>query len=87
MMAIFFCSRDEHRQREADDEVHDGGDQVGLDRPVEVLARHLEALEQVVGADGVDQRGVLEQDDGLRQQHRQHVAEGLRQHDQLHGLP
>ena len=66
--------------------VDQGRDQIGLDRTVEVLAGHLEALEQVVGADGIDQRGVLEQDDGLRQQHRQHVAEGLRQHNELHGL-
>src|SRR6185295_14902309 len=38
-----------HRQAEADHEIDDGGDEVGLDRAVEVLARDLEALEQVVG--------------------------------------
>src|SRR5664279_3354641 len=76
----------QHRQREADDEVDDRGDEVGLDRPAVVLARHLEAFQQVIGADRVDERGVLEQDDGLRQQHRQHVAKRLRQDDQLHAL-
>mmetsp|Transcript_6605 Transcript_6605/g.27394 ORF Transcript_6605/g.27394 Transcript_6605/m.27394 type:complete len:393 (+) Transcript_6605:1964-3142(+) len=74
------------RQAEADDEVDDGGDQIGFDRAVEVLARDLEALEQVVLADRIDQRGVLEQDDGLGQQHRKHIPEGLRQHDQAHAL-
>ena len=53
-----------HAQAEADHEVDDGSHEVGLDRPVEVLGRHLEALEQVVGADVVNERGVLEQDDG-----------------------
>src|SRR4051794_20375394 len=75
-----------HRQAEADDEVDDGGDEIGLDRPVEVLAGDLEALQQVVGADRIDERRVLEEDDRLREQHRQHVAERLRQHDQLHAL-
>src|SRR5262249_24882532 len=77
----------QYRQAEADHEVDDGGDEIRLDQPVEVLAGDLEALQQVVGADRVDQRRVLEQDDGLRQQHRQHVAERLRQHDELHRLP
>src|SRR6185369_12922541 len=77
---------DEPGQGKADDEVDQGRQQVRFHRPAVILARRVESLEQVVGSDGVDQRGVLEQDDGLRQQHRQHVAERLRQHDQLHVL-
>ena len=38
------------------------------------------------GADGVHERGVLEQDDALREQQRHHVAEGLRQDHVAHGL-
>jgi hypothetical protein len=60
--------------------------QIGFDGAAKVLACHFEALEHVVGANRIDQRGVLEQDDGLRQQHRQHVAESLRQDHQLHVL-
>ncbi len=75
------------REREAHDEVHDRGQQVGLDRATIVLARGLEALEHVVGADGIHERRILEQDDGLGQQHRQHVAERLRQDHELHVLP
>src|SRR5665647_1125002 len=42
--------------------------------------------EEIRDRQHIDQRGVLEQHDGLRQQHRQHVAERLRQHDVAHGL-
>src|SRR3989344_5987229 len=73
-------------QRVAHDEVQNRSGQVCLDRTTKVLARHFKALEHVVGTDGVDQRRVLEQDDGLREQHRQHVAERLGQHHQLHVL-
>src|SRR6185503_17736343 len=64
---------DGHREAEADHEIDDRGDEIRLDRSVVVLAGNLEALQQIIGADRVDERVVLEQDDRLCQQHRQHV--------------
>src|SRR3954463_9877478 len=61
-------------------------EQIHLDQPA-VALRHLARRAQKVGnRQHVDQRGVLEQHDGLRKQHGQHVAERLRQHDVAHGL-
>src|SRR6478752_3329095 len=74
-------------EREADREIDDGGQDVGLARMAQVVAGDGEAVQQVARRDDVDQRGVLEQDDGLRQEHRRHVAEGLRQDHQPHVLP
>ncbi|KAF5274158.1 hypothetical protein FQA39_LY18738 [Lamprigera yunnana] len=83
---LFMQALDKPRQREADDEIQHSRSQISLYRAAKVLARHFKALEHVVSADRVHQRGVLEQDDGLRQQHGQHVAEGLGQHHQAHVL-
>src|SRR5438552_10329546 len=67
-------------------EIDDGREQVHLDQPP-VALRHLAGgAEEVRDREHIDQRGVLEQHDGLRQQHRQHVAERLRQHDVAHAL-
>src|SRR5512141_424252 len=74
-------------QREAEDEVDHRREDVHLHRPVVVLPRDLRRLQQVLRADRVDQRGVLEQDDGLGEQDRQHVPERLREDHQPHRLP
>src|SRR6476660_6152253 len=67
-------------------EVDRGREQIHLDQPP-VALRHLAGgAEEVRDRQHVDQRGVLKQHDGLRQQHRQHVAERLRQHDVAHRL-
>src|SRR4051812_6376776 len=67
-------------------EIDDGREQVHLDQPA-IALRHLAGgAEEIRDRQHIDQRGVLEQHDGLRQQHRQHVAERLRQHDVAHRL-
>ena len=87
MMAMRLCSRrTSWEAAKRDQEIDHGGEQVHLDQPP-VALRDLRRRAQEVGdREHVDQRGVLEQDDGLRQQHRHHVAECLRQHDVAHGL-
>src|SRR5882672_6497428 len=67
-------------------EIDDGREQIHLDQPP-VALRHLAGgAEEVRDREHIDQRGILEQHDGLRQQHRQHVTERLRQHDIAHAL-
>src|SRR5882672_6901094 len=67
-------------------EIDDGGEQIHFDQ-APVALRHLAGSSQEIrDRQHIDQRGVLEQHDGLRQQHRQHVAECLRQHDVAHRL-
>src|SRR5262249_24487322 len=73
------------RGRQGDDEVDQRRKQVHLDQAA-VALRHLGGgAEEVGDRQDVDQRRVLEQDDGLREQDREHVAERLRQHDVAHG--
>ena len=67
-------------------EIDQGREQVHLDQPA-IALRHLAGRAQKIrDRQHVDQRSVLEQHDGLGQQHRQHVAECLGQHDVAHGL-
>ena len=68
-------------------EVDDRHEQVHLDQAAVALRDLGGRAEEVGGREHVDERGVLEQDDRLREQHRQHVAERLRQHDVAHRLP
>ena len=87
-IAILLCSRlTSRRQRERDDEVHHRDEQVHLDQPPVALRDLGRRAEEVGDREHVDERRVLEQDDGLGEQHGQHVAERLRQHDLRHGLP
>src|SRR5215212_5829959 len=78
---------DERRGRKRHHEIDGGGEEIHLDEPP-VALRHLGGGAEKVGdREHVHERGVLEQDDGLGQEHRDHVAEGLRQHDVGHHLP
>src|SRR6266850_4359707 len=76
----------EARQAEADREIDHRDEQVHLDQPTVSLGDLRGGAEEIGDREHVDERGVLEQHDGLRQQHRQHVPERLRQHDIAHGL-
>ncbi|MEY9655203.1 hypothetical protein ABH980_002210 [Bradyrhizobium ottawaense] len=67
-------------------EVDDSCEQVHFDEAPVALRDLARRSQEVRDREDVDQRGVLEQHDGLRDQDRQHVAEGLRQHDVAHGL-
>src|SRR5215510_3245624 len=78
---------DQARQPEADREVDHRDEQVHLDQAAVSLSDLRGGAEEVRDGEHVDERGVLEQDDGLGEQDRQHVAERLRQHDLPHGLP
>src|SRR3990170_7546657 len=74
------------RQRVAEHEIDQRDEQVHLNQPA-VALRDLGCRSGEVGRrDHVYQRSVLEQDDGLRQQHRDHVAQRLRQDHQPHCL-
>src|SRR5439155_15956624 len=75
------------RQRVADDEVNDGDEKIHLDQPAVALGDLRRRANEVGCRDDVDQRSILEQDDGLRQQDRDHVAECLRQNHQPQRLP
>src|SRR6266850_3106404 len=77
----------EARQAEADREIDHRDEQVHLDQATVPLGDLRGGAEEIGDREHVDERGVLEQDDGLREQHRQHVPERLRQHDLAHGLP
>src|SRR5687768_1159994 len=78
---------DEIRERETDDEIDHGAEGVHLHQPVVAVRDLRGGAEEVRHRYHVHERRILEQDDRLRKQHRQHVAEGLRQHDVAHGLP
>src|SRR5262245_30684211 len=73
------------RRRQRDDEVDQRGEQVHLHQPAVTLRHFRGGAEEVGDGQNVDQRGVLEQDNGLGQQHRDHVAERLWQHDVRYG--
>src|SRR6266851_3338119 len=77
----------QRRHAEGDDEVHPRDEGVHLDQPVVAVGDLRCGAEEVGGGDHVHERRVLEEDDGLREEHRDHVAEGLRQHDVAHRLP
>src|SRR5258707_1054067 len=78
---------DQQRQAEGNDEVDHRGERVHLDQPVVAVGDLGGGAEEIGGRDHVDERGVLEKDDRLREEHRHHVAERLRKHDVPHGLP
>src|SRR6516164_4642675 len=67
-------------------EIDQRREQIHLDQPPVALADDARGTEKIRDRHHINQRGVLEQHDGLGEQHRQHVAEGLRQHDVTHGL-
>src|SRR5436309_2806616 len=77
----------EARQAEADREIDDRDEQVHLDQAAVPLGDLRGGAEEIGDREHVDERGVLEQDDGLREQYRQHVPERLREHDLPHRLP
>src|SRR5262249_18567073 len=78
---------DEIGKGKRDDEVHDRRERVHLHQSIVAVCDLRGRAEEVGHRDDVHERGVLEQDDRLREQHRQHVAERLRQHDIAHHLP
>ncbi len=87
MTAILFCrSLDHEGQRVADDEIYDRDEKIHLHQPPVALSDLGRRADKVGCRDHVDQRRVLEQDDGLREQDRYHVAERLRQNHQPHRL-
>ncbi|MNQ67646.1 hypothetical protein D3C85_821760 [compost metagenome] len=77
---------DQQRGGKADDEVDDTGEDQELVGSTDDVAAGAGGVEEVHQAHGVDQRGVLKQDDRLLQQQRGHLAERLGQDDQTHGL-
>src|SRR5215470_13451152 len=77
---------DQIRERVADDEVHCRHEQVHLDQPPVALRDLRGRADEIGGRDHVYERSVLEQDDGLREQDGNHVAEGLREDHQPHRL-
>src|SRR4029450_10011417 len=66
---------DQARQPEADREVDHRDEQVHLDQAAVSLSDLRGGAEEVRDRQHVHERGVLEQDDGLRQEHPQHCAE------------
>src|SRR6476620_2820666 len=62
-------------ERETDDEVDDCRERVHLDEAIVAVGDLGGGAGEVGDRDHVHERGVLEQDDRLREQHRQHVAE------------
>src|SRR5262245_12409497 len=77
----------ESRQAEADREIDRRDEEVHLDQAAVSLGDFRGGAEEIGDREHVHERGVLEQDDGLRQEHREHVPERLGQHDLAHGLP
>src|SRR5918999_2342716 len=75
------------RGREAHDEVHERDEEVHLDEAPVAVGDLGSGAAKVGRRDDVHERSVLEQDDGLGEKHRQHVAERLRQGDIPHHLP
>src|SRR5262245_61296145 len=72
---------------ERDDKIDGRGEQVHLDEAAVALSNLGRGSQEIGDGDYVDQRCILTQNDGLRKQHRQHVAEGLREYDFAHGSP
>src|SRR5487761_2043389 len=78
---------DEIQTCDAYDEVHQRREHVHLDEAAIALGDLRRRAEEVGDRQHVDERGVLEHDDRLGEQDRQHVAECLRQHDPARRLP
>src|SRR5450432_2977462 len=78
---------DEERTSKADDEVDECGEQVHFNQAAVALRNLRCSTEEVGDRKHVDEGGVLEEHDGLRQQDRDHVPERLRQDDLAHDLP
>src|SRR5712691_11813951 len=78
-----------HQRRQAirEDKIHDCYEAIHLDQAVVAVRDLRGGAQKIRGGDHVHERGVLEQDDRLGEEHRQHVAEGLRQYDSPHRLP
>src|SRR5450756_1482256 len=74
------------RGETGNDEVDQRREQIHFDQPPVALRDIAGGAEEIRDRQHVDQGSVLEQHDGLGQQHRQHVPECLRQHDITHGL-
>ena len=82
LLKVFDIKRPEIAHHKVDE----GREDIEFDQ-TRVTLRHVYSRGHEVGqADHENQRGVLEQNNRLRQQDRQHVAERLRQHDVAHGL-
>src|SRR5450830_1410456 len=75
------------RQRIAQHEIHDGDKHIHLHQATIALRNFRGGANEIGNRQHVHQRYILEQHDGLRQQHRDHIAERLRQYDASHGLP
>src|SRR6266699_118445 len=83
----FLQALHQRRQAVGDEKIHDLHEGIHLDQAVVAVRDLRGGAKEIRGGDHVHERGVLEQDDRLREEHRQHVAEGLRQHDPSHRLP
>src|SRR2546428_6170539 len=83
----FLQALHQRRQAVGDDKIHDRHEGIHLDQAVVAVRDLRGGAQEIRGGDHVHERGVLEQDDRLREEHRQHVAERLRQHDPSHRLP
>src|ERR1700737_4652288 len=77
---------DAERRSTGNDEINRGREQIHFHQPPVALRDLAGGAEKIRDRQHVNQRGVLEQHDGLRQQHWQHVPERLGQHDVTHGL-
>src|SRR5713226_6546919 len=77
----------ERRQAVGDDKIDDRHEGIHLDQAVVAVRDFRGGAQKIRGRDHVHERGILEQDDRLREEHRQHVAESLRQNDPPHRLP
>ena len=77
---------DQQRGGEADCEIDQAGEDQKLMGLTDDVAARARGVEEVHQPHGVNQRGVLEQDDALLQQQRGHLAKRLGQDDQAHGL-
>ncbi len=74
------------RQQETQHEIHHGHQGVHLDHAAVALRDFHGGADEVGDVEQRHQRHVLEQHDGLGEQHRQHIAQRLRQDDQPHRL-
>src|SRR5882724_4832793 len=77
---------DAEGSHEGNREINHGREQIHFDQPPVALRDLARGAQEIGDRKYVNQRSVLEQHDGLRQQHRKHVAKCLRQHDVAHGL-
>src|SRR5450830_1806843 len=77
----------QERQGIAQHEIHDSDKHIHFHQAAIALRDFRGGADEIGDRQHVHERHVLEQHDGLRQQHGDHVAKGLRQHDAAHGLP